>query len=82
MALPLPMKGKRPTLDLVAFGLGLGFGHADGGDLWAGVGAAGDVADVQGVDVVEFGDGFSTQITPSWLALWASQGAPVTSPMA
>ena len=51
-------EGEAADTDLVAGFFGFGFRHADAGDLGAAVGAAGDVAGVEGVNVVLAGDGF------------------------
>ena len=69
-------------LDLVAGLLGLGLGQADAGDLRARIGAARDVARSRTDAALAAPAIASTQTTPSWLALCASQGGPVTSPIA
>ena len=80
------MNGKLADLDLVARLLGLGLGQADAGDLRAAIGAAGNVAHVHRVRVrvliAELLAIASAAITPSWLALCASHGGAVTSPIA
>jgi hypothetical protein len=73
-------EGELADLDLAALLLGARLGEADAGDLRARIGAAGDVPGLERVGVVAAIA--STQTTPSWLALWASQGGPVTSPIA
>ena len=79
IALPLPMKGKRPILRSIVRRHGLFFGKANGSDLRMAIGAAGNTF-VQGMRVWPLIA--STQMTPSCSALWASIGGPATSPIA
>ena len=79
-------EGEFADLHLVAGFLGLGLGQADRRDLRAAIGAARDVLRVgrvrMDVLVAELLAIASAAVTPSWLALCASQGGAVTSPIA